>query len=179
MAQGIVVPMVNSRAEAEAAISAALYPPIGTRSVGGSVHALNFQTSANDYFAHVNDELLLVLQCEHIQAVEDADKIFSVPGIDAIFVGPNDLAASMRGKDGKGPSGEATAQALKHILDTCKKYKVPAGIHVGNADEANHRIAEGWQFIAIASELKMMLNGVSEITQKLGGNRPHSEMAKY
>jgi len=178
-AHGIVVPMVNSRAEAEAAISAALYPPVGTRSVGGSVHALNFQTSANDYYAHVNEELLLVLQCEHIQAVEDADKIFSVPGIDAIFVGPNDLAASMRGKDGKGPSAEATALAMKHILETCKKYKVPAGIHVGSADEANYRISEGWQFIAIASELKMMLNGANEITQKLGGNRPRSEMAKY
>ena len=123
-AHGIVVPMVNSRAEAEAAISAALYPPVGDRSVGGSVHALNFQTSANDYYAHVNEELLLVLQCEHIKAVEDADKIFSVPGIDAIFVGPNDLAASMRGKDGRPPSGEATSQAMKHILETCKKYKV-------------------------------------------------------
>ena len=52
--------------------------------------------------------------------------IFSVPGIDAIFVGPNDLAASMRGKDGKGPSAEATAQALKHVLATCRKHKVAA-----------------------------------------------------
>src|SRR5229473_2344109 len=95
-AHGIVVPMVNSRAEAEAAVSAALYPPAGTRSVGGSVHALNFGTTSQDYFAHANEEVLIVIQCEHIQAVEDADAIFSVPGIDAIFVGPNDLAASMR-----------------------------------------------------------------------------------
>src|SRR5438477_12161664 len=72
-AHGIVVPMVNSRAEAEAAVSAALYPPAGTRSVGGSAHALNFGTTANDYYAHANDELLVVLQCEHIQSVENAD----------------------------------------------------------------------------------------------------------
>src|SRR5438067_3451166 len=71
-AQGIVVPMVNSRAEAEAAIDAALYPPRGTRSVGGSVHALNFQATAQDYYARANDELLLVLQCEHIKSVEAA-----------------------------------------------------------------------------------------------------------
>src|SRR5260370_18310422 len=51
-AHGIVVPMVNSRVEAEAAVSAALYPPVGTRSVGGSTHALNFGTSAPDYYAH-------------------------------------------------------------------------------------------------------------------------------
>src|SRR5205823_4794507 len=128
-AHGIVVPMVNTRKEAEDAVAAALYPPTGNRSIGGSVHAMNFATDANDYYAHVNDELILVLQCEHIQAVEDADAIFSVPGISAIFVGPNDLAASMRGKDGKGPSGEATSQAMKHILETCKKYKVAAGVH--------------------------------------------------
>src|SRR6478736_6599212 len=113
-AHGVVVPMVNSRAEAEHAVAACLYPPDGNRSVGGSVHALNFQTSANDYYAHANDELLVVLQCEHIKAVEDADAIFSVPGIDAVFVGPNDLAASMRSKDNKPPSGQATKQAMDH-----------------------------------------------------------------
>src|SRR6266478_9128521 len=60
-AMGIVVPMVNSRQEAEDAVAAALYPPVGTRSVGGNVHALNFGTSAVDYFAHANDEVLIVL----------------------------------------------------------------------------------------------------------------------
>src|SRR5208282_486027 len=59
-AMGVVVPMVNSRAEAEAAVSACLYPPRGNRSVGGSVHALNFGTSGEDYYSHVDDELLIV-----------------------------------------------------------------------------------------------------------------------
>src|SRR5207253_9992900 len=116
-AHGIVVPMVNSREEAVAAVAAAKYPPAGNRSVGGSVHALNFAATANDYYARANDEILVVLQCEHIQAVEHADSIFSVPGIDAIFVGPNDLAASMRSPDGKPPSGDATTQVMKRILD--------------------------------------------------------------
>src|SRR5712691_11899736 len=58
-AHGIVVPMVNSRVEAEQAVAAALYPPTGNRSVGGSVHALNFDATANDYYAHANEELLL------------------------------------------------------------------------------------------------------------------------
>jgi 4-hydroxy-2-oxoheptanedioate aldolase len=178
-AHGIVVPMVNSRDEALAAVAAARYPPVGNRSVGGSVHALNFGTTANDYYAHANDEILVVLQCEHIRAVEDADAIFSVPGIDAIFVGPNDLAASMRSPDGKPPGGEATAQALKHILATCKKHGVPAGIHCGTGDEARLRIEEGWQFLAVGSELKMMLNGAGEVIRQLGGDRARGEMAKY
>lgn len=177
-AMGVVVPMVCTVQEAEESVAACLYPPRGNRSVGGSVHALNFDTSAVDYFNHADEEILIVLQCEHIKAVEDADKIFSVPGIDAIFVGPNDLAASMRGKDGKGPSAEATAQANKHILETCKKYKVAAGYHCANAEEAKMRIAEGWQFLAIASELKMMLNGASAIVQGLGSDKPKG-LANY
>src|ERR1700757_3982796 len=131
---GIVVPMVNSRQEALDAVSAALYPPVGTRSVGGSVHALNFGGTGVDYFARANDEVLIVLQCEHIQAVENADNIFSVPGIDAIFVGPNDLAASMRSKDGKPPGAEATAKAMNPVLDPCRKYGVAPGLHCMSAE---------------------------------------------
>lgn len=178
-AHGVVVPMVNSRAEAEAAVSAMLYPPRGTRSVGGSMHALNFGATAPDYYARANDELLVVLQCEHIQAVENADAIFSVPGIDAIFVGPNDLAASMRTADGKGPSGEATSQAMSHILQTCKKHRVAAGVHCQSAAEAKTRIEEGWQFIAISSELRMMLDGASTVLRGLGSEGQRGEMAKY
>jgi 4-hydroxy-2-oxoheptanedioate aldolase len=177
-AQGVVVPMVNSREEAEHAVAACLYPPRGTRSVGGSAHALNFQCSPSEYFARANDELLVVLQCEHIQSVENADSIFSVPGIDAIFVGPNDLVASMRSKDGKGPSGEATTQALKHILATCKKHRVPAGIHCFSPEEARGRIEEGWQFIAIGSELRMMMDAANDIVKRTG-LAPASDLAKY
>src|SRR6516162_7127495 len=75
-AMGVVVPMVNSREEAEAAVAACLYPPVGNRSVGGSVHALNFDCTATEYYAKANEELLVVLQCEHIVAVENADAIF-------------------------------------------------------------------------------------------------------
>jgi 4-hydroxy-2-oxoheptanedioate aldolase len=178
-AMGVVVPMVNSRAEAEAAVAACLYPPVGNRSVGGSVHALNFGTSAPDYYAHANDELLIALQCEHIQAVENADSIFSVPGIDTIFVGPNDLAASMRSKDGKPPSAEATKEAIKHILDTCRKHKVAPGYHAANLEEARQKIDEGWQFVAVSSELRMMLNGASAIVGGLGTDKPKGELAKY
>jgi 4-hydroxy-2-oxoheptanedioate aldolase len=177
-AHGVVVPMVNSRVEALAAVSACKYPPAGTRSVGGSVHALNFHTSAADYFAHADDEILVVLQCEHVRAVEDADAIFSVPGIDAIFVGPNDLAASMRSADGKPPSGEATAAALKHVLATCRKHGVAAGIHCFSAEEARHRIEEGWQFLAVGSELRMMLDGANAVLSGLGLRRQEGA-AKY
>jgi 4-hydroxy-2-oxoheptanedioate aldolase len=167
-AMGFVVPMVNSRQEALDCVAAAKYPPRGNRSVGGSVHALNYRTSAADYFAHADDEILVVLQCEHIKAVEDADAIFSVPGIDVIFVGPNDLAASMRSADGRPPSAEATAKANAHILATCQKYGVAPGYHAMSVEEARHRIEEGWRFVAVGSELRMMLDGAGRIVQGLG-----------
>ncbi len=178
-AHGIVVPMVNSRQEAEDAVAAVLYPPRGNRSVGGNVHALNFSASATDYYAKANDELLIVLQCEHIKSVESADAIFSVPGIDAIFVGPNDLAASMRGKDGKPPAPDATREAMDHVLKMCQKHKVAAGLHTGSPEEARKWMDEGWQFIAIASELKMMLDGAKAVMNGLGGDRAKSDLAKY
>src|SRR5262245_57951977 len=114
-AMGVVVPMVNSRAEAEAAVAACRYPPRGNRSVGGSIHALNFDTTPDQYYVRADNEVLVILQCEHIRAVEQADEIFSVPGIDVIFVGPNDLEASMRKNDGSPPSAAATAEAMNHI----------------------------------------------------------------
>lgn len=179
-AMGVVVPMVNSRQEAEDAVAAMKYPPFGNRSVGGSAHALNFGGTANEYYEYANDELLVVLQCEHIKSVENADAIFSVPGIDAIFVGPNDLAASMRSKDNKPPSAKATKEAMDHILATCKKHGVAPGLHTGGADEALARIEEGWQFIAITSELKMMLNGAASEVHKLPSlASKKAEMAKY
>jgi 4-hydroxy-2-oxoheptanedioate aldolase len=178
-AHGVVVPMVNSRAEAELAVAACLYPPRGNRSVGGSQHALNFDTTAADYYTKANDELLIVLQCEHIESVRNADAIFSVPGVDAIFVGPNDLAASMRGPNGRPPTPDATKEAMQTILATCKKHKVAAGVHTSSPEEALMRIKEGWQFIAITSELKMMLDGAVSVLRGLGGDRMRPELAKY
>ena len=177
-AHGVVVPMVNTRAEAEEAVYACLYPPVGNRSVGGSFHALNFGTDAADYFAHANEEILIVLQCEHIQAVRDFDEIFSLPGIDAVFVGPNDLAASMRDPDGRPPAPDLFQETLASILAGCRRNKIAAGIHTFSVDEAKMRMAEGWQFIAINSELRFMMDGAKRILDGLGIQKV-GDMVKY
>jgi 4-hydroxy-2-oxoheptanedioate aldolase len=174
---GVVVPMVNTRQEALDGVSACNYPPKGTRSVGGSVHALNWGASPSDYYAKANDEILVVLQCEHIDAVRNFDSVYGVGGVDAVFVGPNDLAASMRTPDGKPPSSADFQQALKDILAGCKRLGVAAGLHTFSADEAKMRIEEGWQFIAVSSELKMMVDGAAKIVSSLGGSA--GDLAKY
>jgi 4-hydroxy-2-oxoheptanedioate aldolase len=165
---GIIVPMVNSRAEAEAAVRAARYRPIGERSIGGQLHAVNFATDAATYYARANEEILVVVMAEHVHAVENIDAILSVPGIDAVFVGPNDLHASM----GKAPAFDSDdAQfnsALKRIFASAKKHGVAPGIHVLDAAQAQRRLNEGWQMIAVASEAGFMLSKAGEIAKALG-----------
>ena len=167
-AWGIVVPMVNSRAEAEAVVAAARYAPRGNRSIGGQLHAANFETDPATYYARANDEILVVIMAEHVKAIEAADEILSVPGIDAVFIGPNDLHHSL----GKPPSFESDdpefTGALAHIVKTARKYGVAPGIHVADAAAAQRRLAEGFQFIAIASEAGMMLSKAQEVARQLG-----------
>ena len=89
------------------------------------------------------------------------------------------LVEELHGADGRPPSGQATKEAMDHILAACKKHRVAAGVHCGSAEEALARIEEGWQFLAIGSELKMMLTGAGQIIEKLGKREGRQEMAKY
>jgi 4-hydroxy-2-oxoheptanedioate aldolase len=177
-AYGIVVPMVNSRAEAEAVVNAARYAPLGKRSIGGQMHAVNFGTDPGTYYAKANDEILVVIMAEHIEAIEAAEDILSVPGIDAVFIGPNDLHNSL----GKPPAFDSEhkefVDAVAHILKTARKNNIAAGIHVIDAAAAQRRVAQGFQFIAVASEAGFMLNKAQEVARNLGlGGK--AAVAKY
>ncbi|HVC80492.1 MAG TPA: aldolase/citrate lyase family protein [Chloroflexota bacterium] len=172
-AWGVVVPMVNTRAEAEQAAAAIRYPLLGARSVGGRRHGASFDAPTAHYFGHANDELLLVVQIEHIQGVENADAILSVPGIDACFIGPNDLAASMGigvGVPLESDHPELQA-AIATIGDTCRRHGVAPGIHCSNAAGVRRRIAEGFQFCALASEVHYMLTGLQADLADTGWSR--------
>lgn len=176
-AAGIVVPMVMDRPEAEAMVAAMKYPPRGNRSVGGSLHALSFDASADEYYARADDEILVVLQCEHITAVERADEIFSVPGIDAIFVGPNDLRASMRSADGQDPTPAAFEAALDRILAACLRHHVAAGIHCFSPKSVDARRRAGWRFLAHQSDLAFLFAQAQADLEQLG--RSAESLAKY
>lgn len=178
-AMGIVVPMVDTVEQAEIAIAAAKYPPAGNRSVGGGLHSLNFDASAGDYFKQANDEILVILQTESPTGVENAEAIYSLPGCDAIFVGPNDLRFQMRGPDGVDPSPEAHEEMLQRVLAAGKKTGCPVGLHVQSQSAVEKRIAEGWQFIAVCSELKMMMNEAQRLVTGLKLKDSASDLARY
>ena len=176
---GVVAPMVMSPDEARSIVAACKYPPHGTRSVGGNLHALNFDADANTYYRQANDEILVVIQAEHIDAVEQADAIFSVPGVDAVFVGPNDLAASMRAPDGSPPSTEAFEAALTRVREACHRCGVAPGLHVFSIEDAQRRIAEGWRFVALNSELKFMIDGATAVARAIHPERLNTGLARY
>jgi 4-hydroxy-2-oxoheptanedioate aldolase len=177
-AWGVVVPMVNSRAEAEAVVKAARYRPLGERSVGWQLHAASFATDAGTYYSRANDEILVVLMAEHVDAVENIDDILSVPGLDAVFVGPNDLHASM----GLAPAFDSDSltfnAALEKILTSARTHGVAPGIHVADAAQAQRRLREGWRMIAVASEAGFMLAKANEVTKALGLTADRA-VAKY
>lgn len=178
-AMGIVVPMVNTAQEAKTAIAAAKYPPVGNRSLGGGQHSLNFDATAGEYFQKANDEILVVLQTESPQGVENAEEIYSLPGVDAIFIGPVDLRAQMRTPDGTDPTPEAHEEMIQRVLRTGRQVGTPVGLHVQTVDDVRRRIEEGFQFIAIGSELKMMVSEAQRIVGELSEATETADLARY
>ena len=168
-AYGIVFPMTCTADEARAAVSACRYPPEGERSVGGGMHALNFGCTPAQYYANANKEILVIAQAEHVLAVENADQIAAVPGVDVIFVGPNDLLSSMNKTPQMETDDPQFVEALRHIRESAVRHGVAPGIHVATVEQAQRRIAEGWQFIAIGSELAFMQQAARAASQAAKG----------
>lgn len=177
-AYGVIFPMCCSREEAEAAVEACKYPPVGRRSVGGGLHALNFDCSPAEYYRRANDEVLVIVQAEHVDAVDNAEAICSVPGVDAIFVGPNDLLSSMHKTPAMETDDPQFVAALKHLRETALRCGVAPGIHVADAQAAVRRVEEGWRFIAISSELGFMMQAAAAASGAAIGPRA-GEVARY
>lgn len=166
-AYGVVVPMVNSPEEAKAAVDACRYPPLGIRSSGGGRWRY---WAGNDYPQHANDEILCVVQIEHIDAVRRVREILSVPGVDACFIGPNDLAWSMGLQFATGEARKPHEEAIQEVLNGAREVGVPAGIHARSAEEVVQRIKQGFQFIACLNEAHFMFNGAQEAVKYIRSN---------
>lgn len=178
-AWGIVVPMVDTVEQAKIAIAAAKYPPVGNRSLGGGLHAINFDASAVEYFRDANDEILVILQTESPTGVANAEAIYSLPGVDAIFVGPVDLRAQMRCRDGSEASDEEFEDMLARVVAAGKKTGTPTGMHTMDVASAHRRAEQGMQFIAVGSELRMMTQKAQEIVKGLQPQKAAKELARY
>jgi 4-hydroxy-2-oxoheptanedioate aldolase len=178
-AWGIVVPMVDTVEQARTAIAAAKYPPIGNRSLGGGLHSLNFDATSGDYFRQANDEILVVLQTESPRGIENAEAIYSLPGVDAIFVGPVDLRANLGSADGRVADDATLEAALARVVAAGKKTGTPTGMHTMSAEAALARAAQGMQFLAIGSELRMMTAEAQSVLRALRPEGEAKDVARY
>jgi 4-hydroxy-2-oxoheptanedioate aldolase len=178
-AWGIVAPMVNTVEHAKQIIAATKYPPLGNRSLGGSWHGMNFEATTGDYFARANDEILVVLQTESPLGIQNAEAIYSLSGVDAIFVGPVDLRANMRKPDGTEATDAEFEAGLQRIVDIGKKTGTPTGMHAMTPEVALQRAAQGMQFLAVASDLRMMTVKAQEYLTALNPKTVAKDVARY
>ena len=178
-AWGIVVPMVNTVEQAKVAIAAAKYPPVGNRSLGGGMHSFNFDATPEEYFQRANNEILVVLQTESPLGVANAEEIYALPGVDAIFVGPVDLRANMRRPDGSEATDAEFEYLLERIIAAGKKTGTPTGMHCMSPESALQRAEQGMQFIAIGSELKMMVERAQSILETVQPEASAKSLARY
>src|SRR5262249_2520213 len=144
-ALGVVVPMVNSLAEARAVAAQAKYPPLGCRSFGSDMawHA------GGDYFERANRETLLLVQVEHIDAVREVEAIMALDGVDGCFIGPTDLALSMglpRDDYEQHPDHRA---AIARTLAACQQHDKLACVNTYSLADADDKIAQGFDVITL------------------------------
>lgn len=164
-AYGVIIPMVNSRQEAEAAVAACRYPPQGSRSYG-PVRAAYY--GGPDYFAGADREVCCIPMIETARALERLDDILSVAGIDAIYVGPADLSVSLGLPPAADNEAPAFQEAIERILAACRRHRVVPGI-AGNVKTAAKRIGQGFLMVEVAADAALLARGAR---RDLGEIRP-------
>jgi 2-dehydro-3-deoxyglucarate aldolase/4-hydroxy-2-oxoheptanedioate aldolase len=163
---GLIVPQVNSAELAEQAVRYTRYPPEGTRSAGMG-RAYGYTRSFADYVARANHDLVLIIQVEHIQAVENLEPILDVQGIDAVIIGPFDLSASM-GKIGQVDDPEVL-EKIAAVRETCIRRGVVVGLYVTNTAAGRRALDEGYQLVILGCDIGMLGNAWSAAYDNLKG----------
>ena len=146
-ADGVIVPMIKTKEEAQMAIDFVKYPPIGKRGVG-LYRAQNYGIGFDKYKKWVEEEAVIIAQIEHIEAVKNIEEILTTEGIDGTIVGPYDLSGSM-GFPGDYHRDDVK-EAIRKVKIACEKYNKPYGFHVIESDptKLQERIEEGCTFLA-------------------------------
>ncbi len=157
-ADGIIVPMVNTAFDVEAAVAAAKYPPMGRRSWGPR-RAVRISGGSQPYAATANDEVVVIAQIETADALANIEGILEVDGCDAVMIGPADLAQSMGLTIGT--TDVRFQQATDQVLEACKRKGVAFGYFTGTANVAKDWAARGASITTLAGDVSFMLDGAT------------------
>ena len=165
-AQAILVPYVQNVEEAKRAVAATRYPPHGVRGVSVSARASRYGRTPG-YLGKANDEICVLVQVETREAMNELEAIAEVDGIDGVFIGPSDLAASL---GHLGNSAHADVQAaIKDAVTRLKKIGKPAGILTSNEDEARRYIEWGYLFVAVGADVGLLGRNADALAKKFKG----------
>lgn len=167
-AHAVIVPLVNSSQDAERAVSSAMYPPKGVRSYGPRRPALRDP----DYVNTANQEVMVIPQIETQQALENLEEILSTDGIDAAFVGPNDLSMSL-GVFRKFDSPEFL-KAVERFVSACEAHGVAPGL-LAPAGPVERSVRQGFKLISIGGDLGILASGVTDLLAKARSSTVGSE----
>lgn len=165
-AQGVIVPLINTKQQAEKAVSAAKYPPIGVRGFA-YCRANKWGVEFDIYAKNANDEITVIVMIESKQAVENIEEILSVTGVDGVFIGPYDMSGSY-GIAGQ-TEHDIVKQACKKVAMACKKSNKAAGQHIVNPTKENVKAAidEGFTFIALGMDTVFIEKGAKQAIEMI------------
>jgi len=155
-AEGVIVPMVNTAGQATAAVHAARYPPLGARSYGPTAAG----GRSTDYAATANDVIAVIPMIETVEALGNLDDILSVPGVDAIYVGPADLSLSLGLPPGNNDDADPFREALDTIVAGCRRHGIVAGIHA-TGSLVPRRLEQGFTMVTVTSDIVALRLGLS------------------
>ncbi|VTU26399.1 5-keto-4-deoxy-D-glucarate aldolase [Variovorax sp. SRS16] len=171
-AYAVICPMVNTREDARKLVAWTHYAPRGTRSFG-PVRALLY--GGADYPQQANDTIVTFAMIETAQALENLDDILSVEGLDAIYVGPSDLSLALGCRPVFDDVDPKAAEAIAHIAERAKAHGIVAGIHNGTPEGALARIAQGFQFVTVSSDARLMAAGAQQVMAKMRAAPPPAD----
>ncbi len=151
-AEGVIVPMVNTREEAERAVAVCRYAPEGSRSFGPVRAGLFLGADP----PAVNRQIACLVMIETIGAVERADEICSTPGVDGVYVGPADLAITMGLSPSFSVPSKEHADAIETVRQACARAGIAAGIHTGGGAQARQYLEQGFSMVTIATDAAIL-----------------------
>jgi len=162
---GVIFPFTSTRELAEQAVKSCKYPPQGIRGYGPAMAAARWEMSGSDYAKFANENVLVVVIIEQKRAIDNIEEIASVPGVDVLFIGVNDLSFSL-GVGGK-TNDPIVEEAVSKVLAAGKKHNIPVGYPAGAPVEINKRIAQGFRFFQASSDLGLMGAGSRDLLSKI------------
>lgn len=162
-AQSLLFPYVQNAEEARQAVAATRYPPFGIRGVAAAARASRYGR-VQGYLQKANDEICVLVQVETRAALDELENIAAVDGVDGVFIGPSDLAASL-GHIGH-PQHAEVQGALEDAAKRLKKTGKPAGILTVNEEEARRYIGWGYRFVAVGTDVGLLSRNADALAKK-------------